>query len=210
MDLQQVVFSTYGEAIKWKRKLFMLPSGKTSKEYIDECTRLILEWVHDSQLQGIAIKALMIMPSLLLQKCSRNSEAKDHTESLKTRLKSWKQDDFDGLVREVRFIHSKLIYQNSPTSIKLMVKIFNNFMLSGKVTVTLKLLSDTDSATILPTTKQTINLLKEKHPAGAPKCDDLLLPGREELYEERAYEEINSELYVKLHVKSSKQQAHQT
>ena len=66
MDLQQVVFSTYGEAIKWKRKLFMLPSGKTSKEYIDECTRLILEWVHDSQLQGIAIKALMIMPSLLL------------------------------------------------------------------------------------------------------------------------------------------------
>ena len=100
----------------------MLPSGKAGKEYIDECTRLILEWVHDSQLQGIAIKALMIMPSLLLQKCSRNSKVKYHTESLKRRLKLQKEGDFDGLVREIRFIHSKLICQNSPTSIKLMAK----------------------------------------------------------------------------------------
>ena len=47
----------------------MLPSGKAAKEYIDECTRLILEWVNDSQPQSIAIKTLMIMPLLLLQKC---------------------------------------------------------------------------------------------------------------------------------------------
>ena len=32
-------------------------------ESIDECTRLILEWINDSQLQSIAIKALMIMRS---------------------------------------------------------------------------------------------------------------------------------------------------
>ena len=40
------------------------------------------EWVNDSQLQSISIKAVMIVPSLLLQKCSRNSKTKDHTESL--------------------------------------------------------------------------------------------------------------------------------
>ena len=66
------------------------------KEYIDACTHLILEWVSDNQLQSIVIKALMIMPSLL-QKYKRNSKAKDHTESLKKRLKLWKEDDFDGL-----------------------------------------------------------------------------------------------------------------
>ena len=54
------------------------------------------------------------MPLLLLQKRSRNSKAKDHTESLERRLKLWKEGDFDGLVREVRFIQSKLTYQNSP------------------------------------------------------------------------------------------------
>ena len=100
----------------------MLPSGKAGKEYIDECTRLILEWVNDSQLQGIAIKALIIMPSVLLQKHSRNTKAKDHTESLRRRLKLWKEGDFDCLVIEVCFIQSKLIYQNSPTSVELMVK----------------------------------------------------------------------------------------
>ena len=50
-------------------------------------------------------------------------------------------------------------------------------MLSGKVNAALRLLSDTESAGILPTTKKTINLLKEKHPVGAPKYHDLLLHG---------------------------------
>ena len=76
----------------------MLHSGKAGKEYIDECTRSILEWVNDSQLQSIAIKDLMIIPSLLLQKCSRNTKAEDYTESLKRRLKLWKEGDFDGLM----------------------------------------------------------------------------------------------------------------
>ena len=67
MDLQQIVSSTYEEGIKWRRNLFML----------HKCTRVILEWVNDGELQSIAIEALMIMPSLLLQKCSRNSIAKE-------------------------------------------------------------------------------------------------------------------------------------
>ena len=42
----------------------MLPSVKTGKDYIDECTGLLPEWVYDSQLQRIAIiAALIIMQS---------------------------------------------------------------------------------------------------------------------------------------------------
>ena len=99
----------------------------------------------------------MIMPSLLLQKCSRNSKDKNHTESLKRTLKLWKEGQFDGLVREVRLIQKFN-----------MAKKFNNFMLSGKVNAALRLLSDIGSAGILPTSKQTIDLLKEKHSVGAP------------------------------------------
>ena len=150
---------------------------------MNECTRLILECINDSQLQSIAIKVLMIKPSLLLQKCSRSSKVKDHTESLKRRLRLWKQGDFDGLVREVRFIQSKLIYQNSSTSIELINKKVNRFMLSGKVNAALRLLSVAESAGILPTSKRTIDLLKEKHRVGASKYDNLLLHGPEELYE---------------------------
>ena len=59
-------------------------------------------------------------------------------------------------------------------------------MLYGKVNAALRLPSYTESAGILPTTKQTITLFKEKHPVGASKYDDLLLHGPEELYEEYA------------------------
>ena len=37
-------------------------------------------------------------------------------------------------------------------------------MLSGKVNAAFRLPSDTESAGILPTSKKTIDLLKEKHP----------------------------------------------
>ena len=84
---------------------------------IHECTLLILEWVNYSQLQSITNKALMIMPSLLLQKCSRNSKARDHTESLKRRLKLLKKGDFDDLVREVRFIKDVSFNLNKFTKI---------------------------------------------------------------------------------------------
>ena len=68
-------------------------------------------------------------------------------------------------------------------------------MLSGKVNAALRLISDTESARILPTSKQTIDLLKGKHPLGAPKDDDLLLycPDNK-LYEEYEYQEINTAL----------------
>ena len=75
----------FEEDVKWKKKLFMLmlPSKNVGKGYINKCTRLILEWVNDSQLQSFTIKTLMIMSSLLLQKIIKNAKAKYHTESLK-------------------------------------------------------------------------------------------------------------------------------
>ena len=79
-----------------------------------------------------------------------------------------------------------------------MAKNFNNFRLSGKVSAALRHLSDADSAGILPTSKETINLLKEKHPVGAPKYDNLLLHGPAELYEEYVYEEIKGALKYKI------------
>ena len=79
-----------------------------------------------------------------------------------------------------------------------MAKKFNNFMVSGKVNEALRLPSVTESAGILPTNKQTIDLLKENHLVGAPKYDDLLLHVPKELYEECAYEEINGVLIYKI------------
>ena len=102
VDVVQAIYAIYEECVFWKRNLLMLPSGKAGKTYIDECSRMIKDWVNDSPLKSISFKALMVMPSLLLQKPSKKSKAKEHSEQLRERLELWKSGDFDSLVREVR------------------------------------------------------------------------------------------------------------
>ena len=58
----------------------------------EEMTKLVNSWTYKSDLQAIALKALMIMPSLLLQKASLNSKSKENSETLKRGLslrKNW-------------------------------------------------------------------------------------------------------------------------
>ena len=67
-DLKQIINSCYKESTKWRRNLFLLPSGSTGKQFITEMTRLISEWNKSSPMYEIALISVMIMPSLLLQK----------------------------------------------------------------------------------------------------------------------------------------------
>ena len=46
----------------------------------------------------------MILPSLILQKPTRNSKARDHTKKLEERLSTWKGGRIMDLVKEGRII----------------------------------------------------------------------------------------------------------
>lgn len=181
----------YEKIVRWRRNLFLLPSGKSGKAYIDECTRLIDEWLNDTTLSSIALKSLMIMPSLLLQKSSKNSKAKDHVECLTRRLALWKKGEFDSLVREVRSIQSKFKGQRKPDTIEELAKKFNRLMLSGKTNAALRLLSDAECKGVLPINDENIKALQNKHPQAADKFDDLLLHGPEEYIGDYAYNSID-------------------
>ena len=87
----------------------------------------------------------MIMPSLLLQKVSKNSKARDHSEQLKKRMNLWTSGNFDALVREVRFIQSKLGSFKNIDTIEQLAKKFNDLMLADKINHALPLLSDSHS-----------------------------------------------------------------
>ena len=74
-DVRETVFEkdlsdAYEKIVHWKRNLFMIPSGVVGKKYIEEITRLLKLWIHDSPLKSIALKAIHVMPALLLQKLS--------------------------------------------------------------------------------------------------------------------------------------------
>ena len=71
----------------------MLPTGVAEKDYIDEITRLLNEWIQDSAMKQIPCNVIMVMPSLILQKPSRNSKAKDHSEAIQRRMILWQSGD---------------------------------------------------------------------------------------------------------------------
>ena len=72
----------YEQIVYWKRNLFLVPTGNAGKTFIKETTKLINHFVDDSAMKCIAMKALMVMPALLLQKPSKSSKAKDHSNAL--------------------------------------------------------------------------------------------------------------------------------
>ena len=80
--IQQV----YDKIVYWRKNIFMVPSGGSGKKFIKEITRLINLWTGDSPLENIALKAIHVMPALLLQKPNKNSKEKDHVAALERRL----------------------------------------------------------------------------------------------------------------------------
>ena len=83
----------YGKIVHWKRNLFIMPSGTVGKKYLEEKTACLWKlWIQNSSLKTVAIKAMHIMPVLLLQKPSKNSKSKDHLVSLERRLKYGKKE----------------------------------------------------------------------------------------------------------------------
>ena len=92
----------YKEIVHWKRNLFKVPSGRAGTAFVKETTRLIRAYAEVSALEGIALKDLMVMPQLLLQKSHRTSKTKEHVSQLQRRLQLWEDGDTDRLLHEGR------------------------------------------------------------------------------------------------------------
>ena len=197
-ELTQIIDSAYEECVKWKRNLFMLPTGKIGNQFVDEMTRLIHEWVNDSPLKKISLKALMIMPCLLLQKPSRNSKSKDNSDALKRRFLLWKSGDFDALIREARYLQSQLSFRPGTKSFEEKAKRFNDLMLKGKVGPAIRLLNEIESSGVLNLTKETLSSLQAKHPKGEDSHDEFLLKGPINKVEDYVFQKIDGTLIRKL------------
>ena len=78
-----------------------------------ECGRNVhtaTSWLEhfNREYKSIALKVYMILSSLLLQKPTRNSKARDHTKKLKERLSTWKGGGIMDLVKEGRIIQERI------------------------------------------------------------------------------------------------------
>ena len=86
--------------------------------------------------------AIHIMPSLLLQKPSKTSKAKDHLKALGRRTDLWSNGKINELLFEDETIQSRLHHINTPKSIGELSKKFALLMEKRNVNGALKLLTN--------------------------------------------------------------------
>ena len=84
----------------WKKNLFLLPTRKFDKLYIDESVKFLNSWVEGTALHNITFKIIMIMLKLLLQKPSKDSKVKDDLTALERRRESWLKGDLIELLHQ--------------------------------------------------------------------------------------------------------------
>ena len=142
----------------------MLPTGRAGKDYIDEITRLLKAWKKDSAMKHITFKKIMVMTSLILQKPSCHTKAKDHSEALRQRMILWQSGDLLQLLKEGETIQKGLKDSTKPKSITQLSKRFVEYMNKGNINSTIKLLSNNMENGVLPLNDTTLNLLKQKTP----------------------------------------------
>lgn len=92
----------YSEIVHWRHNLFKIPSGKQGKMFVHEMARLFNAYAEASSLEGVAIKAAMVLPALVLQKPSKTSRSKDHCKCIERRMKEWQAGHFQALFEEAK------------------------------------------------------------------------------------------------------------
>ena len=103
-EFLETIHRVYDEIVQWRKNLFKFPSGNAAKMFIRELISWLEHFNRDSEYKSIALKVYMILPSLILQKPTRNSKARYHTKKLEERLSNWKGGRIMDLVKEGRII----------------------------------------------------------------------------------------------------------
>jgi len=79
----------YDEVIHWRKVLFKLPSGKSGKSFVSEVFHLFNAYAKGSALECVALKTVMIMPVLLLQRPYYRSKNHENVIHLTRCLATW-------------------------------------------------------------------------------------------------------------------------
>ena len=122
-SLTEAVMSAYKEVLHWQKNLFPVPHGNIGRSFVNELSRLYKAYAAASSLEGVALAAACIMPTLLLQNPSPRSKTRDHITYLERRLNSWEKGDILALVEEGRSIQRQ--FKPRHTSRKAQVNLAN-------------------------------------------------------------------------------------
>ena len=128
-----IIENAYDEISKWRKNTFLVPLGKTGKEFIGNWRELTNKWNNGSEMEFIALKVAIVLLALCLQKPGPKSKLKDHQDCLAKRLVLWKKGEVETIVREGRMIQRCLGNSRRATDPTDRAKIFANLVMTGQV-----------------------------------------------------------------------------
>ena len=187
------VKDAYQEVVRWRPNHFSIPLGAVGKKFVVEVTRLVRAFAEGSALESVALWALTIMPSLLLQQPSSSSSHHQRTDCLQRRLVAWQSGNIQDLLLEGRVLQNDLIRRTrrkrSPAEEEASLsRSFSRLMAQGKVKAALRLLSSQSKGKVLnpddiasgvesaeAQPKTVLDTLKEKHPEASAISWDAVL-----------------------------------
>lgn len=73
-----------------------------------ELARLFQSYADQSALESVALKAAMILPTLVLQKPFRTSKSNDHIACMERRMDHWRAGNFEAILEEGKAIQGRL------------------------------------------------------------------------------------------------------
>ena len=186
--------NAYDEISKWRKNTFLVPFGKTGKEFINTLRKRINKWNNGSEMEFIALKVTIVLLALCLQKPGPKWKSKDHQDCLAKRLVLWKKGEDDTILREGRMIQRRLGDSRRATDPPNRAKIFANLVMTGQVNLALRYLSDDQGGGILPLSDDVMEQLKEKHPKPQVVQLGSLLFGPIKDIPDTLYYEINEDM----------------
>ena len=166
----------YNESMKFRKNLFLVPNGSTGKKFV----ALLSEWItyfnSNSTFHGMAMKVVMTLPNLLLQKPSAKSKAREHTLILEQRLQHWNEGNLSEIWKECQTIQKKLKARpsRSPEDVS---RTFSKLMFEGKVGAALRFMEEQSDNAVLPPTDNVVRKLRELHPPAQEISRHTLIAG---------------------------------
>ena len=92
----------YEKQTLWRKNTFSPPSAHAGTEFVKEHTRLLRAYKNRTPMERVALQAIMVMPSLLLQRPHAKASSKVFTRFLSL----WKAGKIKELLEEARTIQS--------------------------------------------------------------------------------------------------------
>ena len=171
----------YDESVKFRKNLFLVPTGNSGKEYVKLLTEWMTNYNSGNTFHGIAMKVVMkvvmTLPNLLLQKPSAKSKAKEHTAALERRLRLWREGELTDIWKECVIIQKKLTTTKPQRSQEDISRTFSKLMFEGKVGPALRFLEENADNAVLSPTNEVIAKLQALHPASEEISPNTLIAG---------------------------------